>query len=74
MLLTAAVRPVKLDPEPRWGMSDDQTGRYLGDGVTAVMEGDTVSLTAGSNVIFLEPAVFAALIDFVRSAVTLMGR
>ena len=46
---------------------------YLGDGVFAQWEGDMIKLTTEdgvrtTNTIFLEPEVFAALIDFVRSS------
>jgi hypothetical protein len=40
---------------------------YLRDGVSIEMEGDRIKLTAGANVIFLEPEAFAALERFVKS-------
>jgi hypothetical protein len=40
---------------------------YLGDGVTGEMEGDMIKLTAGANVIFLEPTIYQALERFVRN-------
>lgn len=49
-------------------MQDDNAPAYLGDGVYAVMENGMIRLTAddphGEKRIYLEPAVYMALVEY----------